>query len=58
MEDRQFVTHTHTRTRTQGYDLAYREMAERGMRVLALASRTLTSSEEDTGESVGPYKKD
>mmetsp|Transcript_2539 Transcript_2539/g.4057 ORF Transcript_2539/g.4057 Transcript_2539/m.4057 type:complete len:1460 (+) Transcript_2539:76-4455(+) len=37
-------------TKPEGYDLAYREMAERGMRVLALASRTLTSSEEDTAK--------
>ena len=34
-------------SKPNGYDAAYREMAERGMRVLALASRSLTAAEED-----------
>lgn len=34
----------------EGYDLAYREMAERGMRVLALASRPLTGEEADAAQ--------
>jgi len=37
-------------SKPEGYDLAYREMAERGMRVLALASRPLSAAEEDAAK--------
>jgi len=50
-------------SKPEGYDLAYREMAERGMRVLALASRQLTSEEENVAKQAstsgrGPARED
>lgn len=50
-------------SKPDGYDTAYREMAERGMRVLALASRPLTSAEEDAARRAatsgrGPARED
>ena len=50
-------------SKPEGYDLAYRELAERGMRVLALASRALTPAEEDGARRAaasgrGPARED